>query len=364
MMHIRRNSPGLLTHVGRMIYPSTRRTAYLDFRRYYRTWSVARPGPYQKVIYTSTDARLAMDEYLDLLTEADYFDKLDDSLRVVLFPEFGFNVRKNYGGSLDDEQLDPYSHGAHTPLKTEAVTAILDAVRERASTLSPGVVFVIGGIAHDTGEKAPDGAIIGENVGFIVESGPERPLVTMSKYHHSEIDGWPEGYTLNPGTGPLDLTIADPSGGRPAQLSFFICLDASMGPFPQRMAQADLIAISGYGIPRDWDLDWLKKRKISAHAAIAANDSAPPGAITGKSGVLVQGEVAKHPVLKGMHTVVGEGWIGDALLWFYNACLGVRREDALATAPGFITVGTKRVKKGNLYATISPERLFPDMFDK
>ncbi|WP_113705323.1 hypothetical protein [Nonomuraea lactucae] len=337
-----------------MLGRSTRSAAYRDFRRAYNTWSAARPGPYQKVIRNAEDGRRAVREYFALLRETKFLDKPDDSFRLLLFPEFAFNVFEDISNPAER-----FSHGAHSPLNTETVEAIRDGFRAEAAKLPPGFLIAVGGIAHDTGEHAPDGKIMGMNVGFLIESGADRPYVIMSKYHHSVIDQWPDTFTPVPGSGPVDLEIADPRGGRPARLSFVICLDAAKGPFTRLMARADIIAISGYGIPAEWEREWLHNRRISEHAEVAANDSAPVGAITGKSGILAQAQVPRHPWLKGLHSLTGQNWLGDALLWAYDTFLGLRPDEALASDPGFVRLGTSRATKGGLYVTVSDERPLP-----
>ena len=164
------------------------------------------------------DAQSKIQGQLEIAKELGFLEPKPNVLNIIASHEFSFNGVKNLFGNLQ------FSAGIPIPLKFYQAAVL--ASQETLKKLPPGILFLPGTAAINTGEKTAEGKVIYENRGCGITSGLQSEIFEFSKESISSLDGWEEGSALHTGSSPLVIEVKDRLGdGRSIWLACTICLD-------------------------------------------------------------------------------------------------------------------------------------------
>lgn len=319
-------------------------------RRWYGTKGLNTPyrsirpvlvGRYPHLIKTETDVDRLVESLRDIFRVATE-DVSAETVVVITMPEFGLNAlppstSPDVFPRMGDEPLPTTTFGAHAPITVGLYDRFYDKIRLSLLEARPGIVFVSGGTAVDSGEVREDGKILGLNLAFAAESGADAHVMHFSKAHHDINDGWGAKY----GTG-VPLTGAGPQIGNFNGMFMLgcTCLDMKIAKLPGDVAKVWTVAAGTMGAAAGWEQRMLDEgvRKGTVFIVNENSSNADDAVyVTGLKGALVVGEVPEHPWLRD---IAAQGVWGDMLVGGYEWMFGLSKGARDAKRPGFLPLQT------------------------
>ncbi|MGQ0801286.1 MAG: hypothetical protein ACT4NL_14405 [Pseudomarimonas sp.] len=271
-------------------------------------------------------ARNAAKHMLTSAYEQGFFRRLLDQsgspvLRIISGTEFAFN-------GYQDPVTTNWKYDASKPISPDAYNALVQELAEYAPQIDPSVVVCPGSAVVDTGQVR-DGKRVIENRSLLMQgtnglSGESATnnIVVFSKAMQSGIDlppGQEQAFSMDPGTGPVLVSVPDFSGGRPGIMAAALCLDLVMLKKMTFPIEPQIVLNPSAGSPLDGPIGPAEVIVPDANR-LPFNDE---GAIYSKVYAPKTGLAALYPglasFLSGIETVVGAGAIADAAQGFVAA---------------------------------------------